>query len=59
VYTIELNIRNPLTGEARRLFYQIDSAAMTQAKWNGAYPVVKGKIDELVAAAQATEPPVW
>ncbi|MEX1185327.1 MAG: hypothetical protein WEA80_01900 [Gemmatimonadaceae bacterium] len=59
MFTIELNLRNPLTGESKRLFYQFDPATMTQTKWNNAYPAVKTEIDALSALAVQNNPPTW
>ena len=60
MFTIELTITNPTSGENQRIIRQFDPATMTQAKWAAAFPVaVKPAIDALVASAPANEPAVW
>lgn len=59
MYTIELTIKNPITGESRRLIYQFNPATMTQAKWTAAFPTVETEINGLVTASEPNEPPTW
>lgn len=59
MFTIELNLANPVTGQSKRMFYQFDPATMTQAKWSAAFAAVKAEIDALSALAVQNNPPTW
>lgn len=59
MYKIQLTITNGATGEHRVIERQIDPANFPQTRWNQGYTIVKPLIDELVAAAVASEAATW
>lgn len=55
VFTMEILIRNPVNGESKRVFRQLNPANVTIAKWDSFYTNAVGPaIDELVASDAAT-----
>lgn len=58
VYTMEVTVRNPLSGESKRVFRQFNPANVTLAKWDNFYTNVVGPaVDELVASETAAPTP--
>lgn len=51
-----ITVLNPMTGESRQKPFQFDPDAMTQQKWNGAYPRFNEMVQELITAAATSEP---